>query len=166
MSRRHARTPVTRRAVNLVLALGATGLTGCGTSSWLEEKKLGKVVFPRTILPIMVFRSDYVLTQDREGLTDAIASELSSELARYGVQTTVVDLAGSPRSPRIELAVYSFEESGTAHFPVITVDCAYVSPGEEIAYVGRLQNVASERGMTAGVEPTARAIAEKLTSLA
>ena len=163
---RDPRRHTTRRAVNVALALGAAALSGCGTSNWLEEKRFAKVVFPRTILPIMVFRSDYVLTEDREGLTDAIASALSSELARYGIQTTVVDLAGSPRSPRIELAVYSFEESATAQFPIITVDCAYVSPGEQIAYVGRLQNVASERGMTSGVEPAARAIAEKLTSLA
>jgi len=148
------------------IALAAAALGGCATSNWLEEKKLAPIVFPRTILPIMVFRSDTILVDDREGLTDAIASALCSELGRYGIQTTVVELAGSARSPRIELAVYSFEESSTSGFPVITVDCAYVSPGEQIAYVGRLQSVGSDQSMTSGVEPLARAIAEKFTSLA
>jgi hypothetical protein len=165
MSRSASGPRLTRRTVNVALALAAAVLNGCGASSWMEEKDLARVVFPRTPLPIMVFRSD-VLTEDRESLTDAIASALSSELARYGLQTTVVDLAGSPRSPRIELAVQSFEESATTGVPMIVVDCAYVSPGEQIAFVGRLHNVGSDRSIESGVEPVARAIAEKLTSLA
>lgn len=165
MTRSKSRLPITRRAVNLALTLGAAAWTGCGTSNWLEEKKLAPVVFPRTILPIMVFRSDYVLTEDREGVTDAIASALSSELGRYGIQTTVIDLAGAPRSPRIELAVRDFQPRGATGYPAVTVDCAYVSPGEQIAFVGRLHNVGGAPETTSGVEPIAREIAEKLTSL-
>lgn len=153
-----------RRSVSVALALGTAALAGCSPSHWLEEKKLGAVVFPSSIVPIMVFRSDYVRAHDRDGVTDAVASALASELGARGIQTTTVELAGEPRSPRIELAVVNLDSGGTV-FPAITVDCAYVSPGEQVAYVGRLRIVAGETGIAAGVEPLARAIAEKLTSL-
>jgi hypothetical protein len=161
----------TRRAVSLALALGATGFGGCASSSWLEEKKFAPVRFPKSTLPIMVFCSDYVRSIKGEGITDAIASDLSSELGTYGIQTTVVELAGKPRSPRIELAVWNIDagQAGATSPPSITVDCAYVSGGEQIAFVGRLRGASPSVGDSdtlSSIERVARAIAEKLTSLA
>jgi hypothetical protein len=162
---------MTRRAASLAMAFGAAALGGCASSSWLEEKKLARVAFPRGALPIMLFRSDHMRRIDREGVTDAIASALSSALWEYSIETTVVELAGAARSPRIELAVWNIQAGtpGTANPPAITVDCAYVSPGEQIAFVGRLRVVnqtAQEVDTVTSFEQVARAIAEKLTSLA
>ena len=158
----HPRDAARRRALELTFALGATALVGCASSSWVDEKKLAPVVFTRAILPIMVFRSDYILKVDREGMTDAIASAVSSELGRYGIQTTVVELAGAARSPRLELAIWNLERPRERAFAAITLDCAYVSPGEQVAYVGRVR-VTGET-ISSGIEPLASAVAEKLVS--
>lgn len=151
-----------RCVLQATLALGASALVGCTPSSWIDEKKLAPVVFPRAILPIMVFRSDYILRADREGFTDAVASSLSSELGTYGIQTTVVELAGEPRSPRLELAIWNLEAPHQTESAAITLDCAYVSPDEKVAYVGRVR--VKGLSISAAVEPIARAVAEKLVS--
>jgi len=156
-----------RRIVNMALALAAAALSGCASSHWLEEKKLAKVVFPRGILPIMLFRSDYVRANDREGVTDVVADALASALGQYGISTTVVELGGEPRSPRVELAIsrLGYRELN-ASFPAIVADCAYVSPSEQIAFVGRIDARGPDTGAGSTVDRIAQAIAEKLASLA
>jgi hypothetical protein len=156
-----------RRTVSVALALG-TVATACGTTTWLEEKKLGPVTFTRRVLPIMVFKSDYVRSVDQEGLADAVAEALSAELERYNLKSTVVPLAGESRTPRIELAFWTMNlgggGAGSAEGTSITVDCAYVSPSDQVAFVGRIRGRAAvpQGGLATGVEAIARAIVEEL----
>ena len=168
MTGTNARSPRSRRrALNLALALGAGLFGGCTPSTWLEEKKLGRVVFPRGILPIMLFRSDQVRAVDRDDLTDVIADALAYELGRYGISTTVVELAGVARSPRLELSLWRISrDQPHAGFPSIVADCAFVSPGEQIAFVGRISAQAYDNTTPSSVDRIALAIAEKLASLA
>jgi len=158
-----------RRTVGVALALG-TAAAACGTTTWLEEKKLGPITFTRRALPIMVFKSEYVRTVDREGLADAVAEALSAELERYNLKSTIVPLAGEPRTPRIELAFWTMNLGGAAagrgEGSSITVDCAFVSPSDQVAFVGRIRGRAEvpQGGLATGVEAIARAIAQELVN--
>jgi hypothetical protein len=153
-----------RRAVGLALGLGAAA-TACGATSWLEQKKLGPVAFPHRGMPIMVFKSDYVRAVDRDGLTDAVVTALTAELWNYDIEGKVVALAGAPVTPRIELAFWTINLGDNLEPAAITVDCAFVSASDQVAFVGRIRGTPqSEEGISSAVEPLAQAIFDELAS--
>lgn len=152
-----------RRAAALALTLGAAA-AACSQTTWLVEKKLGRVTFPRRGMPIMVFKSDYVRAYD-QGLSDTVVEALTVELWNYDIEGKVVPLAGAAITPRIELAFWTVELSGNQG-GAITVDCAFVSASDQVAFVGRIRGIPKvERGLASAVEPIAEAIFDELASL-
>jgi hypothetical protein len=147
----HPRLP--RRV--LCLALAAT-LTGC-TSNWIERKKLGPIELTR-MLSIMVFKSDRVRELDEDRVSDAVAKALAAELSRHGIATDIVELAGPPQLPRIELAFWDIED----HPANIVVDCAFVSETDDIAFIGRVVGHGGEADHKICARNAAQAIAAEL----
>lgn len=153
-----------RRAAALALTIGAA-TAACSQTTWLVEKKLGRVAFPRRGLPIMVFKSDYVRAVD-EGLSDSVVEALTVELWNYDIESKVIPLAGAPITPRIELAFWTLEIGGSNVGGAITVDCAFVSASDQVAFVGRIRGTPTpEHGLASAVEPLAEAIFDELASL-
>ena len=170
MSERALPRSVRRRTLSAALCLGALPLGGCSGARWVEQKKVGQVSWPRRI-PIMVFKSAHIRDIDEDGLSDVVATTLSAELERRGIQADVMELTGEPRLPRIELAFWSIDfgtagamaESSALEQGSISVDCAFVSAEDEVVFIGRLVGRGKDGNLSAGAEAAGKAIYEALT---
>jgi hypothetical protein len=119
----------------------------------------------------MVFKSRAVRNLDRDGYVDLVANMLQQDLASTGTSSEIVPLAGAPRLPRIELAFYFLELPATpthvhgepVGFAAITLDCAFVSANDEVAFVGRVTARDGEGNLSLAAEAVAGEIAKALT---
>jgi hypothetical protein len=160
----------TRRTLATALALAPLGAFGCGGSSWEIRRELAPFAMPRHV-SIMVFKSQAVRNADRDGYADLVASTLQQSLASTGTSSDIVPLAGSPRLPRIELAFYvlGLPDSPTqvngepVGFAAITLDCAFVSANDEVAFIGRVTGRNGEGNLSLAAEAAASEITKALT---
>lgn len=119
----------------------------------------------------MVFRSRAVRNVDRDGYVDLVAGRLQQDLASTGRSSEIVPLAGAPRLPRIELAFYVLDlrEESTQIYgekvgsAAITLDCAFVSASDEVAFIGRVTAHDGEGNLSQAAEAAADEIARVLT---
>ena len=159
-----------RRALATALACAPVGALGCSGSSWEIRRELAPFGVPRHV-PIMVFESRTVRNVDREGYVALVASMLQDDLAMSGISSEVVPLAGAPRLPRIELAFYLLELPDTpthvsgdpVGFAAITLDCAFVSANDEVAFIGRITGRNGEGNLSLAGQIAAGEIAKALT---
>jgi hypothetical protein len=140
----------------LCLALGAATLTACSTS-WLEKKKLGPIVLPR-MLAIMVYKTERVRANDEHRIADFVAKTIAVELGKRDITTDIMELAGPPHLPRVELAFWDVDGLPMS----ITVDCAFVSETDEIAFMGRIVGEGGGGDLMRSAENAGRAIASEL----
>ena len=158
---------LSRRALGTMVALGALGVGGCADSTWLIRRELAPFKLPPRI-PIMVFLSPRIREVDQDGYTNVVTTALESELSQRGIHTEVMDLAGAPRLPRIEIAFYALDlgggggANGVGVLASITVDCAFVSARDEVAFIGRVRSPSTSQRLALGAEAAGRAIAKTL----
>lgn len=122
--------PLPRRA--FCSAFGAAALAACSTT-WLEKNKLGPIALPR-MLSIMVYKSERVREDDVNRVVDVVAKTIALELRKREITTDIVELAGPPHFPRVELAFWDVDGLPNS----LTLDCAFVSETDDIEFIGRI----------------------------
>jgi hypothetical protein len=152
------------------LLLGLLPISACGGPSWLSKQRPVEAPLPRRLV-IMVWKSARVHAVDDEGFADAVATMLQVALGELGYEATILPLAGHPRLPRIELAFWDIDygNGGLMRDPYggmaqgsVTVDCAFVTARNQVAFVGRVRAQGEDGNLGVGAEAAARAIADML----
>lgn len=156
----------------VALGVAAAGMVaGCADSEWIVRRDIARFRLPGHV-PIMVYETRHFAWLDRNGYAAAVKSALEAELEARGVVPEFMPLTGAPRLPRVELAFYGLEpgpsssidedQSLLARPTSITVDCAFVSRNDRIAFIGRVYASGKGSDLTPGVEAVAHAVAEVL----
>jgi hypothetical protein len=159
-----------RRSFIARLLLAMLPVSACGGPTWLGKQRLLEAPLPRKVV-IMVWKSARVRATDDEGFADAVATMLQVALGELGYEATIQPLAGHPRLPRIELAFWGIDYGegplmgdpyGGMTDGSVTVDCAFVTARDQVAFVGRVRALGEGGNLGVGAETAARAIAEML----
>jgi hypothetical protein len=165
------RHPCSRRALSAAVALAPFAASACAgdPSSWAIRRELSTFTLPRH-LPTFVFTSAEVRHIDRDGYIDLVAGSLEDELNRAGVTSEIIKVAATPRLPRVELAFYRLElpPPELAHYNSLyvthmTVDCAFVSAADEVAFIGRVIGSGEDGNVSLAADAAGRAIGRALT---
>jgi hypothetical protein len=153
-----------RRGFVALAVTSGLSATACYDSTWVVKRELAPFRLPRRVV-IMVWKSPRVRELDESGITDTLVVALEEELINRGFFPTVTSL-DEPVLPRVEL-VFSTPPSeaagtGGAGQRAITVDCAFVSAKDEVAFVGRVRGNDKDGDVAVAVQAAARAVADAL----